>query len=387
MERTHGTDADLLSEAWQKGFETLVRLQSEMESLAGGRPLDLAEGTRYLARLLASGLARFDGRGSTAIDYATPRIGGFNPDYRFGHAKLDPAGAYRIRGRLNDVQRLAIGSYPGGLGNFQPVGYLAKDQIACDAEGRFEVRIADARPEPEPAPAVPVSWLPSSAETTALMVRQLLLRATDRPAELVLERVDAAPAGVPSRAVLDARRQRAQMDAALLFVAGAAGQFFRWTRIFSQNPNAIADVPTELEAEVKADPDTFYAIGYFDLAEGGSLDIRFTPPACDYWGLAVTNHWLEPIEHGALRTHYNHATAERDPQGEVCLTIDPDADTDTGEVPSRPNIVHTAGHRNGAIFFRVIGARNNEVPLPDCRVRSGVRDDATSQRGIMNRPG
>ena len=93
------------------------------------------------------------------------------------------------------------------------------------------------------------------------MVRQLLLRTSDCPAQLSLEPLGrSGPAG-PAPLTID--RQRDNMGAVSLFVVGAAERFFHWTRLISQISNSIEHVPTAIESEVKADPDTFYAIGYF----------------------------------------------------------------------------------------------------------------------------
>lgn len=345
--------------AWQRLFEMLAELQREMESLCEDRPWDRAEGGRYLARLLASGLGRFTARPVLSIDYAVPRIGGFNPDYRFGHAALDPRGSYLIRGTLNDVHRLALGTYRGMLGSSPPVGHVTKDQLQIDARGGFELWLGD-RPPEDPSSGAGRGWLRKSSETTSLMVRQLLLRPTDRPADLSIERVDGVGRGDPPE--WTERRQRESLDAASLFVAGAARHFFRWTRAFSRLSNRIDHVPQELEGEVKADPDTFYAVGYFDLKEDEWLEVHFMPPPCEYWGLQTTNHWLEPLEDDVLVTHRNHVTVEPDADGSVTLAI-------AAREIARPNVLHTLGHRNGALFFRVVGAAGGEVRLPTCRVR------------------
>ena len=187
-----------------------------------------------------------------------------------------------------------------------------------------------------------------------------VMEINDKLRDLVLERADAPYAvGVDP---LTVESQRARMDGVLLFVAGAAGRFFRWTRIISRLSNTIEHVPAEIEDEVRADPDTFYAIGYFDLAEDERLEVRVTPPECEYWGLHTTNHWLEPIEHDSIVCHRNHATSEANADGSFTLSISPVED-------SHPNSLPTLGHRNGAIFFRVVGATDPNVTLPVCTVR------------------
>lgn len=357
-----GASAGEAGESWRRLFEAVAELEAEMEALCEGRPRDRAEGGRYLSRLLASGLSRFSGRRTLSIDYDVPRIGGFNPDYRFGHATLDPRASYVIRGALNDVHRIALGTYRGMLASSAPVGHVTREDLQADGRGRFELHVSDEPPEASVAGAGR-AWLRKSPETSSLVVRQLVLRLSDRPAELSIERVGPGPAEeTPAWEEWDARRQRESLDGTLLFVVGAARHFFRWTKALAPLRNRIAHVPGEIEAEVKADPDTFYAVGYFDLDEDESLEVRFTPPPCDYWGLQTTNHWLEPIEHPSLVTHRNQATAESAPDGSVTLVISPRGD-------AGPNPLHTLGHRNGGVFFRVIGAEGADVSLPSCRVR------------------
>ena len=347
-------DGENASSGWRDLFDQMSRLQAEMEAQCD-RPLDRAEGTRYLARLLAAGLSRFNGRPGSGIDWDTPRIGGFNPDYRFGHARLDPGGSYRLHGTMNDARRLALSTHVGAFGTARPVGHLATDRIRSDAAGRFEIDIG------HEAPHGSQNWLPISSTTDTLMIRQLLTRRTDRPAELDLERID-TPTAASAMEVLTVEAQHDRMGIVALFVAGAAGRFFRWTELISRLSNTIEPVPAEIEDEVRADPDTFYAIGSFDLADDERLEIRLTPPACDYWGLHTTNHWLEPIEHDSLVCHRNDVTSEPNEDGSVTISIAPVEDR-------RPNAMHTLGHHNGAIFYRVVGATGPDVALPVCTIR------------------
>jgi hypothetical protein len=331
----------------------MSRLQMEMEAQCD-RALDRAEGTRYLSRLLAAGLSRFNGRAGSGIDWDTPRIGGFNPDYRFGHARLDPRGSYRLRGTMNDAARLAVSTHAGALGTARPIGHLAGDGIRCDADGHFDIDIGDE------APGGSRNWLLKSSKADTLMIRQLLLHRGDKPAELDLEPVDASEVTPPEPLTVESQRER--MAGVELFVAGAAGRFLRWTRLISELSNTIEPVLPEIEDEVRADPDTFYAIGSFDLAVDERLEIKLTPPPCDYWGLHTTNHWLEPIEHDSLVCHRNHATSEANADGSITLSI-------SSVEHSHPNSLTTLGHLNGAIFHRVVGATDPNVALPVCTIR------------------
>ncbi len=367
--RVRADSTNPVAAAWREIFDELGRLEAEVDALAGGRALDRAEGTRYLGRLLGAALARFDPRPGLAIDYGVPRIGGFNPDFHFGYAAIEPGSSYVLRGEMRGAHRLALSTHASALGSAQPIGHLSSETIRCDAAGRFEIAVGG-----EPPPAGTDNWLPTGGRARALLVRQILLRRSDRPAELSLERAGAA---APRELVpLDGDRQREALAGVRLFLAGAARRFFRWTRLLSRIPNAIGPVPAEIEDEVVADPDTFYALGYFDLGPDERLEVRLTPPPCAYWGLHTTNHWLEPIEHDEIVCHRNGATAEPGPDGSITLSIAPQAHP-------HPNSLHTLGHPNGAIFYRVIGAGDLRVAPPVCTVR---RDGSPPGRPEAPRP-
>ncbi len=339
---------------WEPLFAELADLQLEVDRMAGGRRVDRAEGTRYLGRLLAAALARVDGARGSGIDWNTPRIGGFNPDQVFGHARLVPGASYRIHGSRGDAHRLALTTHAGMLASGPPIGHLGDGDLTVGSDGRLEVVVGEEVPHDDG-----VARLATGGRADTLLVRQLVLRPGDRPARLELERLDTPSR--PDPATLTPERQQHRLDTALLFVSGAARRFFSWTRAIAGLTNTIDEVPATIAHEVRADPDTVYLVGYFDLADDEELEIRLRPPPCDYWGLHTTNHWLEPLEHPGLVCHRNHATSPVAPDGTVTLVVSPSQS-------AHPGALHTLGHRNGAIFHRITGARG-PVRVPECRVR------------------
>jgi len=102
---------------------------------------------------------------------------------------------------------------------------------------------------------------------------------------------------------------------------------------------------------VQGDPGTRYYTGYFDLRDEQALVIEIPPLACDYWGVQLTNHWLEPM----AASHLNHVTAAKDDDGVARIVIAP-------RDPGCPNWLSTEGRSRGAIFHRTINADRAVTP-------------------------
>ena len=98
---------------WQEFYETLRQSGDEL-LLAAPDEQTRGEGVAYLARLTAYGIERYlmgAERLTNGIAFNTPRIGGYNPDYRIGAANLQPGRHYRISGRIDQAYRIGLGVY------------------------------------------------------------------------------------------------------------------------------------------------------------------------------------------------------------------------------------------------------------------------------------
>lgn len=321
---------------WQRWCAQLAELGERLQAAAPDEQTR-ALATGYLARLSVYALEReFLGaqRELRGLNWLAPRVGGYNPDYRMAQARLDPARRYRLGGRLNDTYRLGIGIYSAlAGGRLQLDAYATQRDLDVDAQGGFSVELA--------LDAAGRNRLALRPTSNVLMLRQLDLRPADRPAELSFECLD-APAVSASSGSLSAAGQ---------FVDGIVGQFLYWTQRFDEFRNHMVPLPEDLNQAVRGDPGTRYYVGSFDLSQGGQLQIDIPDVSCDYWGLALSSWWLEP-----LASHLNHATARIDVDGRCRVQLYRDR-TDGA------NVLDTGGLQRGVIWYRSIDADREAVPV------------------------
>jgi hypothetical protein len=348
---------------WTALCEQLRETGLEVLRAAPESELARAEGLRYVSRLFRYAVhAQLEPRAPARprISFEAMRVGGDNPDYRYGSAPLAASLQYRLRGRLNDAARLGIGTYSGGLGTGKGLactGYVTSDALAIGPDGAFELLISAGRAGPEPGQR---SVLPMQPDTNALLIREMLLQpGVDRPAEFALECLEPGPGG----AALDADTLHAGLTRTPAFVAGIVRQFLRWTAAFEAHPNAIRPLDPSLLAAAQGDTTTRYLNGYFRLPSGEhALEIRFEPPACEYWNLQLCNHWLESLDTVVGAANHNHRTAKREPDGSVRFVV-------ALRDPGIGNWLDAAGHLEGGIAMRLVGAETPPpAPEPSCRL-------------------
>ena len=214
--------------------------------------------------------------------------------------------------------------------------------------GRFEIAISkDERPG---------NWLPMTEKTNQLTIRQTLLRRrSEEPASLELDRIDAGGAPAP----LDSERFLGGLGRAGLMLQGVVTQFLGWTQSFQEHPHEIRELDPALSSVAQGDPNTRYFYSYWQLSEDEAFVIEFTPPVCEYWNLQIGNHWLESLDYLHYDTHVNHATAQMNPDGSVCVVV-------ARRDPGVANWLDTAGHAQGGLALRWVGAE--EVPPLRTRV-------------------
>ena len=345
-------------ERWRKLCAAVLDAGLEVLDAAPDDDLIRAEGLRYVARLFRYGAGtQLENKPTAApvFNFEGARIGGDNPDYRYGAASLDGALSYVLTIRSNDAARLGIGTYSGGLGTGKGLlcdGYLNSEDLVPEPDGSFKIVISSAND------ADASNHLPMGAETNSLLIRETLVRpGTDRPAEMAI-----------ACTTTDARDRPMgpdDLDTALArlapFLRGTVKQFLGWTEAFAATPNQIHPLDPSFLAAAQGDAGTLYHNGYFELpdAETG-LEVRFTPPSCRYWNLQGTSHWLESFDPVGAPVNLNNVTATVEADGSIRAII---ALSD----PGIPNWIDTTGHLRGCIALRVIGAGPGVQPLtPRC---------------------
>lgn len=333
--------------------------QAVLQDETPSTPLDRAEGFRYLTRLLRAGL-------ESQLECADPRrpaffqlsnetlkIGNDNPDNVYWNACLSGRHEYRVTGTRGAARLLCFATKGGGYerdGSLAPTGELHERDLAVAPDGRFELRISCA---PQPG-----NWLPMRPETTTLVVRQTFDdRLRQEPARLAIECLDPGPPAPLDPAELEARLLRA-----VAFVRGTADLFVGWMRGYAAHENQLPPDDQLRCRRAGGDSNIFYCNSRWRLAPGQALLVEPRAiPRCDAWNFQLSNFWMESLDYRVQRIHVNQHSAVREPDGRVRIVV---AHRDPG--PRFPNWLTTAGHSEGSMLFRWIGA--DAHPPIDTRV-------------------
>lgn len=355
-------------QAWADFCDTLKRAGEQvLRPEAPADALSRAEGFRYLSRLLRIALdMHVEGSDRDfpvfyKPSHETAKIGADNPDNLYLRAEIDGRHDYRITGTRGTVDYLSLGTQAGGYekdGRNESTGAINSDQLQVDTDGRFDI-VLSSRPQPG-------NWLPMREDTRTVIVRQTFLdRQRETPAELKIERLDAASQPQP----LSAERIDQGLRAAAGFVEGTARLFADWSQSYLARPNELPPGDQALCQAVGGDPNIFYYHSYWQLAADEALLVELERvPNCQTWNLQVDNYWMESLDYRYFRIHINKHTAQIDADGRVRIII---AHRD----PGVPNWLQTAGHDRGTLCFRWVGA--SEIVHPTTRVvKLAVEDKA-----------
>jgi len=330
--------------------------------LADGNPsdaLDRAEGFRMLTRLLRgaleSRLEHADARHPELVCtcHETIKIVAENPDNVYLGAAIDGGSDYRLWGTRGNARWISFTTFGGagfGAGGRGAGTTLHEDALAVGPDGTFEVILSQREH--------PGNWLRLEPDSRALAIRQTFLdKRRDRRAEMHIERLG-ADAGEPPAPLDPAHLYRA-LTITGHYVRGVAEIGAGWARRQAAHPNVFADTQGE-DTKAFADPQIRYHQAYFDLAEDEALVVTLRPPACDYWMIALHNHWMETLDYRFHQITLNNRSAVVRQDGTVrCIVAHRD--------PGFPNWLDTAGHRRGIVGVRWVGG-DVENPVPVTQV-------------------
>ncbi len=320
-------------------------------------PFNRAEGYRYLSRLLRAALEQevecSDPQFPVLYQLSneTIKIGADNPDNFYQNAQIDGRYDYRIRGSRGTVNYMVLSTKAGSYGkssSLQHTGAIDTTTLQVAPDGSFEILLSAARK--------PGNWLPMSAESSMLLVRQTFLdRGTEKPAALEIECLN----GPARPAPLDPERLSVQLLAAADFVQGTARIFAGWSQRFKANPNAFTVLDQAEFLRQGGDPAIFYAHGYWALGPEQALLIDVPPSENEFWNLQIDNYWMESLDYRYFTIHLNKRTTRYRADGGATLVL---AHRD----PGVPNWLDTAGHDLGTMLYRVV--RGAEPAYPRTRV-------------------
>ena len=347
---------DVISgKTWDEFCDALKRAGQQIQRAeAPAGELDRAEGYRYLTRLLRIGLemhlefADPDFPGFLAPSHETGKIGADNPDNLYLMGRLNGRNEYVIRGTRGTISYLSFGSQKGGYetnGRMEQTGFIDAADLRLDADGRFEIVLSQEKQ--------PGNWLRIEPDTNAVIVRQTFKdRKTERPAQLTIERRGSDAKPEP----LSATRIQRGLNNAANFVEGTARLFADWSQQYQQHPNQLPPADQAMCQRVGGDPNIFYYHSYWQLASDEALVFHVPRiPECRFWNLQINNWWFESLDYRFHRIHHNIHSAKLDADGGVTMVL---AHRD----PGHPNWLETAGHDNGTMCMRWVGAKEHVHP-------------------------
>ena len=319
--------------------------------LADGVPSDpvtQAEGLRYLSRMARASLEWYVEFNDPAFPvlyrpaHETIKLGADNPDNIYEKAVLDGRYDYVIKGNRGSIDYLSFATSKGSYAeNFRQTetGFLDSSGLEIDPNGDFEI-VVSSRPQAG-------NWLPMETASEALLVRQTFKdRRVEIPAALTLHRADAGAAPEP----LTPETLRDNLDRAKAFYRNTLALFAKWSQDIRKHPNTLPLWDQAFCQSVGGDPNIAYYHGHFALQPDEAMVISLPRiPPCQTWNIQVDNYWMESLDYRYHRISLNAHTARVNAAGSVTLVL-------AGSNPGVDNWLSTAGHPEGTLCFRWVGA-------------------------------
>lgn len=305
--------------------------------------LTQAEGYRYLARIIRMGMEMSHEYSNTdrpvlfAAQTATMLSGAITSDARYHAALIDGGKTYRVTGRRGSAALLEFGVYEGRIGaqnNSKLVGVLTEKKLKVKKNGRFEVILSPKRHKG--------NWIRTSPATDLLLVRQYAHNwKKSKRARLTIELVGEAPEDVN---LTQHKIDQDLLEAATFVRRLSTTWAYLLERMGLGPANKMLALPPDLEPVMAGGHKL--AMGRFEVNPDQALIVEFKPPKARYWGLQLTNYWLEPLDFGANGSHLNNKTVSYNKDGSVRIVV---ANAD----PQADNWLTTRGHVSGTLQFRL----------------------------------
>jgi hypothetical protein len=346
-------------ELWNKFCDDLKAAGAEVLRPDVVEPLDAIEGYRMLTRLLRGALEErleWANSGNPTLIctcHETIKIVAENPDNIYLGCKLRGDCDYRISGTRGQAKWISFNTFPGGGfgGGGRGTGTtLHEEQLDIGPDGRFEVILSQQKQ--------PGNWLPLEPDTASLTIRQTFLRkGKDRPAELRIERINADPEAPPllTAQALERVLTGCVSHARVMTQIGAD-----WAERNASRPNVFWDAQED-DTRKFMDPQIQWQMAYLKLQPDEALIVEFVPPNCDYWMIALHNHWTETLDYRYHQIALNNATATAAADGSITCVV---AHRD----PGKENWLDLAGHINSVLGVRWVGPNIEGTVVPTTRL-------------------
>lgn len=318
-------------------------------------PLERAEGFRYLAGLVVSGLRQ----GLELSDPDLPRFlrnpdsickwGAENADNQYLWTRIRSQASYRITGRRASAYAFLIETLEGymQLGEHRGFATLHSGQLEIGPGGSFEIILS--------AEEHTGNWMPLHPDARYLVIRQFFQDwENEEPAEFRIVQIG-NEGGSPPR--LQPARMAEILDAAGEWTEVTAGFWNEWVAQLraGYRRNSLA----QARHYIGGADDILYGNDVYRLTEDEALLIEGEPPRARYWSFQLCNLWFESLDYANRSTSLNGHQAHINADGRFRCVI---AHRD----PGVPNWLDTGGHHEGIIQYRWVWSENN--PRPEARV-------------------
>ncbi|MGD1256060.1 DUF1214 domain-containing protein [Mycobacterium seoulense] len=272
----------------------------------------------------------------------TRKLGGDCADFTYQQAWIDGQSTYRLAGTRGTARFFNITVHgprtPGPGVLHEPFGDIPEanllgHQLQIDPDGEFELYIGG----PERGP----NWLPTTAESRKLFIRQGFDRWDELPAQLRIERIDmASPKPLPSPTeMVEAMRWAGE------FVTGLMADWpefpFTYGGVDANSPNVFPQI-----AATDADTRRGRAAAnmYWELADDEALIVEFG--AHDgLWMLSNMGVFFNSMDYLYRPVSYTPSRTQADADGRVRLVM---AHRD----PGVRNWLDTQGFARGNLTYR-----------------------------------
>ncbi|TFV60375.1 DUF1214 domain-containing protein [Mycobacterium sp. PS03-16] len=344
-----GPDDEALAAAWERFCDRLnaagAQAFKDHNATSGAQRVDaLRFLTQNLGQAFDLALETADTRYPMVHAFVTPlrKLGGDCADFTYHQAWINGVDTYRITGTRGDAPFINItvqGPRPGGpdvlhepFGDV-PEANLSGEQLSTGPGGEVEIHIG--------GPARDGNWLPTTAGSRKLFIRQGFDQWDERPAELRIERVGMdAPRPLPTVADM-----LAAIDWAGDFLTGAMADWpdypFTYGGVDARRPNRFpaVDVTDGDDKRGRA-----AANMYWELDPGDALIIEF-PAHEGLWSLTNMGVFFTSMDYLYRPVSYTPGRTAVDGDGRIRIVLAHDD-------PGCHNWMDTQGFSRGNVTYR-----------------------------------
>jgi hypothetical protein len=363
---------------WIEAQQAAVRAMREAD--VPRSPTDDAEGYRWVTRLASLAQEWFVEKADplhpvlfvSQDEYRKLMVD--NPDVRYRFSPIDDGRRYRLTGTRGDAAYVGL-TFGTPIGKGAVAGRTGTttqthlDAFELGPNGEVDISFG---PPPAPDPR-PTNWIDIEPGTGQLAVRETFFdKRTERPAELRLELVDDVPPPILTADELIGKLEFASLF--VQFVAATAVQMWKDTEHnvnhFGGQSGAahVEEQDDEVRSHSNAEMD--YHGGRWVLGDDEALVVTVDPPDGDdflYWGLTITNPWMESYDYRYTTTNLNNRRAVRSDDGTWRMAIAP-------RDPGVRNWIDTGGRLEGYMLVRWVLANRPSHPRGEVVPLDRVRD-------------